>query len=281
MTKEKPTIVCLCGSTRFYEAFQKANYDETMAGRIVLTVGFYPHSSEQAHGEKVGATDEQKQALDELHLRKIDLCDEIFVLNVDGYVGESTLSEIAYAVWRNKKLRWIEEPLGGTENWLFNNRHCLNRLIAKHAGYPVSVDKTINLTDDIEGLGKQGEEVDMAKLFDFAATKGFEMGYERKRRDEGETVAQTTSKDPIHEEKGKWYFWDETGADRQGPFETEEEARAGMKLKPPKSQRDWRDCNGPGSRPIPDKPGWTAPCSVCKFHHNPPTTAKAQRPKKE
>ena len=47
-------IVCLCGSTRFYDAFQRANYDETMAGRIVLSVGFYPHSVEQAHGEAVG-----------------------------------------------------------------------------------------------------------------------------------------------------------------------------------------------------------------------------------
>ena len=44
-----PTIVCLCGSTRFYDTFQQANFDETMAGKIVLSVGFYPHSTEQAH----------------------------------------------------------------------------------------------------------------------------------------------------------------------------------------------------------------------------------------
>lgn len=105
---DRPTIVCLCGSTRFYETFQKANYEETMAGRIVLTVGFYPHSQEQAHGQEVGCTPEQKAMLDELHKRKIDLADEILVLNVDGYVGNSTRSEILYAHAHNKRIRWLE-----------------------------------------------------------------------------------------------------------------------------------------------------------------------------
>lgn len=106
----RPTVVCLCGSTRFYEAFQRANYAETMAGRIVLTVGFYPHSAAQAHGEAVGCTPEQKALLDDLHKRKIDLADEILVLNVGGYVGESTASEIGYAVAHGKRVRWLEGP---------------------------------------------------------------------------------------------------------------------------------------------------------------------------
>lgn len=104
----RPTIVCLCGSTRFYEAFQRANYEETMAGRIVLSVGFYPHSSKLAHGQKVGCDDEQKAKLDELHLRKIDLADQVLVLNVGGYVGDSTRREIAYAEQTGKPLRWLE-----------------------------------------------------------------------------------------------------------------------------------------------------------------------------
>lgn len=104
----RPTIVCLCGSTRFYEMFQKANYEETMAGRIVLSVGFYPHSVEQAHHESVGCTSDQKIALDELHKRKIDLCDEVLVLNVGGYIGDSTRSEIAYAESLGKPIRWLE-----------------------------------------------------------------------------------------------------------------------------------------------------------------------------
>lgn len=104
-----PKIVCLCGSTRFFPMFQEANFNETMAGNIVLSVGFYPHSPE-AHGEGVGITVNQKESLDELHKRKIDLCDEVFVLNVDGYIGESTKSEIQYAKKTNKPVRYLEKP---------------------------------------------------------------------------------------------------------------------------------------------------------------------------
>lgn len=103
----KPRVVCLCGSTRFYEEFQKANYMETMKGNIVLSVGFFPHSAEQAHGENVACTVEQKIALDELHKRKIDLADEILVLNVGGYIGDSTHSEITYAITHGKHVRYL------------------------------------------------------------------------------------------------------------------------------------------------------------------------------
>jgi hypothetical protein len=115
MPESIPTIVCLCGSTRFYDAFQHANYAETLAGRIVLSVGFYPHSAAQAHGAGVGITPDQKIMLDELHKRKIDLADEILVLNVNGYVGDSTRSEIAYAVAAGKRVRWLEPPEGSTD----------------------------------------------------------------------------------------------------------------------------------------------------------------------
>lgn len=105
-----PVIVCLCGSTRFYEAFQDANYTETMAGKIVLSVGFYSHSADKCliHGEKIGITPAEKEMLDELHKRKIDLADEIFVLNVGGYVGQSTRSEIEYAWKHGKGIRFLE-----------------------------------------------------------------------------------------------------------------------------------------------------------------------------
>lgn len=109
MKNEQPTIVCLCGSTRFYKEFMAANYEETMAGRIVLSVGFYPHAVNEMHGEGVGITEEQKEALDELHKRKIDIADEILVLNVNGYTGSSTRSEIAYARQKGKRVRWLEE----------------------------------------------------------------------------------------------------------------------------------------------------------------------------
>jgi hypothetical protein len=112
--QSRPTIVCLCGSTKFRDAFMEANYRETMAGKIVLSVGFYLHSPQG--GEKVGCTDEQKIKLDELHKRKIDLADEILVLNVGGYIGASTSSEITYALAHNKTVKYLEKPnLGGLE----------------------------------------------------------------------------------------------------------------------------------------------------------------------
>jgi len=103
----RPRIVVLCGSTRFYDAFQQANYDFTMAGKIVLSVGFYPHT-DTGHGEGVGHDSAEKVALDELHKRKIDLADEVFVLNVDGYIGSSTKSEIQYAKKMKKPIKYLE-----------------------------------------------------------------------------------------------------------------------------------------------------------------------------
>ena len=104
-----PEIVCLCGSTRFYDAFQQANYDLTMQGKIILSVGFYPHATAEAgHGEGVGHDSAQKVKLDELHKRKIDLADRVFVLNVGDYVGESTRSEIEYARAHGKTIEYLE-----------------------------------------------------------------------------------------------------------------------------------------------------------------------------
>lgn len=109
--ENKPTVVCLCGSTRFYKEFQRLNYEETMKGNIVLSVGFYPHASEEMHGEKIGINSEQKMALDELHKRKIDMADEVLVINVGGYIGESTKSEIEYAMRLNKTVRYLEDKI--------------------------------------------------------------------------------------------------------------------------------------------------------------------------
>lgn len=108
--EHRPTIVVLCGSTRFYDEFQRANYDLTMRGEIVLSVGFYPHAkAEHGHGEGVGHDSNEKVALDELHKRKIDLADYVFVLNVGGYIGDSTRSEIAYAESIRRPVRYLEE----------------------------------------------------------------------------------------------------------------------------------------------------------------------------
>ena len=99
-----PTVVCLCGSTRFIQAFQDANLAETLAGRIVLTIGCDTKSDAM-----LGLAPDVKVMLDELHKRKIDKADEILVLNVGGYVGASTASEIEYAREHGKRVRWLEE----------------------------------------------------------------------------------------------------------------------------------------------------------------------------
>jgi hypothetical protein len=105
----RPEIVVLCGSTRFYDTFQQANYDLTMQGKIVLSVGFYPHAkTEHGHGEGVGHDSAEKIALDKLHKRKIDLADRVLVLNVAGYIGSSTRSEIDYAVSLGRAIDYLE-----------------------------------------------------------------------------------------------------------------------------------------------------------------------------
>lgn len=106
----RPTIVCLCGSSKFYDEFQQANYELTMVGEIVLSIGFYPHATARAaHGEGVGHDSVEKVALDELHKRKIDLADYVYVIDVDGYVGDSTKSEIAYASEHGIPIRYLSQ----------------------------------------------------------------------------------------------------------------------------------------------------------------------------
>ncbi len=108
---QRPTIVCLCGSTRFGKAFADANLRETLAGRIVLTIGCNMRDDDLFAALDPEELRRIKLDLDELHKRKIDLADEILVLNVDGYVGSSTHSEIDYAVAHGKPVRWLEPSL--------------------------------------------------------------------------------------------------------------------------------------------------------------------------
>jgi len=105
-----PTVVCLCGSARFWRAFRFYGLRETLNGRIVLSIGVAaPDAVALAHPQD-DAGRARKAMLDDLHLRKIDLADEILVLNVGGYVGESTAREVAYAYDHGKAVRYIENP---------------------------------------------------------------------------------------------------------------------------------------------------------------------------
>lgn len=101
--KTFPRIVCLCGSTRFSEAFRKARLAEALEGSIVLTLG----SDTQSDAE-LQLDEDALRILAERHLRQIDLADEIFVLNVGGYIGTHTAAEIAYARQHGKVVRFLE-----------------------------------------------------------------------------------------------------------------------------------------------------------------------------
>ena len=98
----KPRIVCLCGSTRFADAFRDANRAETLDGKIVLSVGMFGHQ------EGIDMEGAVKQKLDQLHFRKIELADEVLILNVGGYIGSSTRNELNHARKLGKPIRFLE-----------------------------------------------------------------------------------------------------------------------------------------------------------------------------
>ena len=105
MDKNKYKVITLCGSTKFKDEFINENKRLTIEGNIVISVGLFGH----ADGEyKTILTNEVKIMLDDLHKRKIDLADEIFVINKNGYIGSSTKSEIEYAIKTNKKVNYLE-----------------------------------------------------------------------------------------------------------------------------------------------------------------------------
>lgn len=102
-----PKIVTLCGSTRFIDEFQNQMLKWTLDGYIVLSVGAVTSSDTDLINQGV-LTVEKKIELDELHKRKIDLADTVFVINVGGYVGDSTRSEIEYALRHHIPVEWLE-----------------------------------------------------------------------------------------------------------------------------------------------------------------------------
>jgi len=103
MTRNTPRIVCLCGSTKFKEAFEKAEREIALRGEICLTVGLFGHL------EGLDMTSDLKKKLDVLHLHKIDLADEVLILNVGGYIGESTLRELRYSIRMMKDIKFLED----------------------------------------------------------------------------------------------------------------------------------------------------------------------------
>ena len=99
----KYKVITLCGSTRFKDAFLEAQKRLTLEGNIVISVGLFGHS-----GDNEVWTEGTKEMLDDMHKRKIDMADEIFVINPGGYIGSSTRSELEYAAAAGKTVRYLE-----------------------------------------------------------------------------------------------------------------------------------------------------------------------------
>ena len=97
-------VITLCGSTRFKEQFLEVQKQLTLEGNIVISVGLFGHS-----GDDEVWTEGTKEMLDDMHKRKIDMADAIYVINVGGYIGESTRSEIDYARKKRKEIRYLED----------------------------------------------------------------------------------------------------------------------------------------------------------------------------
>ena len=106
----KYKVITMCGSTRFKEAFMEIQKKLTLEGNIVISVGLFGHSGDNEvwDGMDEGTLSKTKKMLDDMHKRKIDMADEIFVINVGGYIGSSTRSEIEYAKATGKGVSYLE-----------------------------------------------------------------------------------------------------------------------------------------------------------------------------
>lgn len=101
----KYKVVTLCGSTKFKNTFIQIQKELTLKGYIVISVGLFVHSD-----NNITITKQEKEMLNDIHKRKIDMADEIFVIDVDGYIGKSTRSEIDYAIANHKIVRFYSNP---------------------------------------------------------------------------------------------------------------------------------------------------------------------------
>ncbi|MCR5795928.1 MAG: hypothetical protein K6G61_11350 [Solobacterium sp.] len=107
----KYKVITLCGSTRFKDEFMEASKQLTLQGNIVISVGLFGHSGDNEvwEGMPEDTLTKTKEMLDDMHKRKIDMADEIYVINKGGYIGSSTRSEIEYAEAAGKPVHYMEE----------------------------------------------------------------------------------------------------------------------------------------------------------------------------
>ena len=147
-------VITLCGSTRFKNEFLEVQKRLTLEGNIVISVGLFGHS-----GDDVVWTEGVKDMLDRQHLAKIDLADEIFVINVRGYIGDSTRREIAYAEFKGKSISYLEEYRKPS---LYDNYAALGEL---HDAGRIS-------DEDYEQAGRDFDEKRKAAIAEYNASQG-------------------------------------------------------------------------------------------------------------
>lgn len=108
---EEMNVITLCGSTKYKNEFLMVNKWLTLQGNIVISVSMF------GHVDKEPLLQSEKIILDAIHKGKIDLANEIFVVNVNGYIGGSTKSEIEYADSKGKKIRFLTDEKNEFEKW--------------------------------------------------------------------------------------------------------------------------------------------------------------------
>ena len=111
----KREIVCLCGSTRFWQAIDEAALSETLAGRIVLSIAGGASDTDLFAGRSPSDLEKLRADLDALHRDKIAMADNVLIVNVDDYVGPSTRNELRFARAQKKPIRW----------WVWPTQHAL------------------------------------------------------------------------------------------------------------------------------------------------------------
>lgn len=111
---EEMNVITLCGSTKYKDEYLMVNKWLTLQGNIVISVSMF------GHVDKEPLTQDEKTILDQVHKNKIDIASEIFVINVDGYIGSSTKQEIEYADSKGKKIRFLTDEKRNFEKWKYD-----------------------------------------------------------------------------------------------------------------------------------------------------------------
>ena len=137
----KYPVITLCGSTRFKEQFLEAQKRLTLEGNIVISVGLFGHS-----GDDEVWTEGTKEMLDDMHKRKIDMADSFYVINVGGYIGSSTRSEIEYAKANGKEVRYMENAAMLTVGGQISITH----LAPSAVGTEIAADSGVRCCKDLQ-----------------------------------------------------------------------------------------------------------------------------------